>query len=277
MFVMANGVGDLGGAASAGAGGLAGAGGSGRPGKAGRPGPGKKIVLWLIAGLAVVLIVAAALWLKQYYDQRYALEDYYYTVVPLDCDFTPVYALDSDGKIMGLKATYNLTGYSADGKARDLEFNVSLDMQDLYPPGTYIKVSASKQWVTDKRALDEADVPATALEKIKQGFQPTSAKTLAAYAEERSRQLSARNTPTVELSCEQRDSTLVYSYVYSAGAKELAEKDGEFLSPVYKAQFRTDKQAFPELTAIFLEIKLTDGTIIFSEKYETLVQFGYEL
>ena len=50
----------------------------------------------------------------------------------------------------------------------------------------------------------------------------------------------------------------------------------DLLDPVYKSQFRTDKLTFPELTAIFLEINLTDGTVIYSQKYDKKVQFGYE-
>jgi uncharacterized protein YxeA len=254
---------------------VAAAAGKARAGKA-RGGTGKKLVIGIIVGLVVLLIAAGVLWMKQYYDYNYALEDNYYVVVPLDWDVMPYDALDDKGNVMGLKASYELTGYSADGKARDLQFDVLLDMHDLYPPGTYIQVSASKRGVTSKVALDESQVPAAALALLKQGFKPSSAPTLAAYAEERSRQLSARNTPSVKLSCELQESTLVYSYVYEPGARGMAEHDAKYISPIYKAQFRTDKQAFPELTAVFLEVKLADGTVILSEKHDTVVRFGYE-
>ena len=65
-------------------------------------------------------------------------------------------------------------------------------------------------------------------------------------------------------------------FIYSAGAKETAREMAELLDPVYRAQFRTDKETFPEIDAIFLEIKLDDGTMIFSQKYDEIVRFAYE-
>jgi uncharacterized protein YxeA len=237
----------------------------------------KKAVLGMLCAIALALIAASALWLKGYYGDRYALEDYYYTVIPLDYDNTPTYALDKDGKIQGLTVIYQLTGYNAEGKAREMEFSGSLDFHDVYPPGTFIKVKASKTGAIGKEALDESNVPEQALEKIKETFAPSSASTLAEYAAERTRQLSARNTPSLAIVCEAKETALLYAYVYSAKAKEWAEESVQFLDPVYKAQFRTDKQTFPELTAIFLEIKLADGTVIFSQKNDKRVAFGYEL
>lgn len=237
----------------------------------------KKPAFWIVAILVAALFYAAVSWLKYYYFERYALEDYYYTVVPLEYDYTPEKALDSDGNVMGLKAIYRLTCYNADGKARELEFSTALDMHELYPPGTYVKVSASKQGATAKFALDETDVPEKALKKIKENFEPSSAATLGEYADERTRQLSDRNTPSLTISCMLRENALVYTYVYSAGAKGLAEESTELLDPVYRSQFRTDKQTFPELSAIFLEIKLDDGTLLFTQKYDKRVEFGYEV
>ena len=72
------------------------------------------------------------------------------------------------------------------------------------------------------------------------------------------------------------ETSLTYTYAYSAGAKETAREMAELLDPVYKAQFRTDKETFQEIDAIFLEIKLEDGTIIFTQKYDEIVRFGYE-
>jgi len=231
----------------------------------------------LVFALAAFLLASGAFWLKQYYDDRYAIEDYYYTVVPLDYDCTPERAYSSDGKYMGLEKEYSLTCYSSDGKERTLEFKAFLSMQDLYPPGTYVKVSASRKWATGKRALAEADVPETALAMIKEHFIPSSASTLSEYAGERTRQLSAWASSSTDAYCAVAGSDLVYTYIYGAEAKELALSDSELLDPVYKAQFRTDKEAFPELGAIRLLIKLEDGTVVFSKEYDKLVKFGYEM
>ena len=227
--------------------------------------------------LAAALLAACVIWFKQYYDYRYALEDYYYTVVPLDYDFTPTISLNSDGKPTGaLESNYDLMCYNADGKARRLDFRVFLDMHDLYPPGTFLKVSASKQFATSKVALPEAEVPEKALEKIKETYAASSAASLAEYAEERTRILKARVSTAAEASCAANGTELIYTYVYSALAKETALGDRELLDPVYKSQFRADKETFPELAAIQLIIKLDDGTEIFSKKYNEIVKFGYE-
>jgi uncharacterized protein YxeA len=236
-----------------------------------------KITVVLAIAIGIVLLVAAVLWFKQYYDYRYVLEDYYYTIVPWGYDFTPEKVYTSNGEFMGLRSTYNLLCYNADGKERQLEFTVSLDMHDLYPPGTYVRVAASKQWATGKNALAESDVPTTALEKIKSSFVVPRSSSLAEYADERTGQLQARNTPSLKLSCALLENELLYTYTYSSGAQELAKEAAELLAPVYKAQFRADKEAFPELEAIVLEIKLDDGTVVFSNKYNEKVRFGYEI
>ena len=49
------------------------------------------------------------------------------------------------------------------------------------------------------------------------------------------------------------------------------------LLPVYKSQFRADNDAFSELTAIYLIIKLDDETLVCSQKYDRRVEFSYEM
>ncbi|MDR0221767.1 MAG: YxeA family protein [Lachnospiraceae bacterium] len=236
------------------------------------------IIFLALAGvIAVVVLVAAVLWFKQYYDNRYVLEDYYYTVVPGDYDFTPVRVYNESGAFMGWRSTYKLRCFNADGKERELEFTAALDMHDLYPPGTFVKVAASKQWATGKNAVAEGDVPVVAWEKIRAVYPASAATTLTEYAEERTEQLSRRNTPSLSIACAVAGDELVYTYTYSAGAKELAEEAAELLDSVYRSQFRADKEAFPELEAIYLEIKLADGAVVFSRKYNDVVRFGFEL
>jgi len=223
----------------------------------------KKPVFWVLAALAAVLLVAVTFWAKKYYDARYALEDHYYTVVPLDYDLTPG-RNDFNDRI----TEYVLTCYNADGNARELDFEINIDAHnaDLYPPGTFLRVSASRQIVLGRRAVDESDVPEKALEKIMEAYEPSSASSLVEYADERTRQLG--------ISCAADNSTLIYTYTYED--KSLAEDAAELLDPMYQAQFRADQQARPELTTIFLEVKLEDGTEIFSQKYNQRVVFDYE-
>jgi len=227
--------------------------------------------------LAAVLLAIGVLWFKQYYDYRYALEDYYYTKVPLDYDFTPTKAYNSEGEFMCLEKEYSLVCYSADGAERALEFRVSLDMQDLYPPGTYVRVSASRQWAIGKSALAETDVPETALKKIKENFKPSYASSLPEYADERTQQLNNRVVSAIDVFCSSSENDLFYTYVYRIKEKEMALDDSELLDPLYRSQFRTDKDTFPELESIYLIIKLDDGTEIFSKKYDERVKFGYEM
>jgi len=242
----------------------------------------RKPIFWIITVLVVAVIATpvtlGTLWFKQYYDNRYVTDDYYYTIIPLDYDITPTRMRNSQGEQMEseYEKQYTLTCYNAEGTEKELTFRALLYYQELYPPGTYVRVSVSKTSVIEQFALDESDVPKIALEKIKENFTPSSASTLAEYADERTGQLSARNTPSLTISCVADNDTLIYTYLYSAEARELAKSDAELHDPVYRAQFRTDKETFPELTAIFLEIKLDDGTVIFSQKYDTRVEFSYE-
>jgi len=232
----------------------------------------QKVLLWIITAVVIIILIPLVLFAKQYYDARYVLDDSYYTVVPLDYDITPY--RDQDGRV----TDYTLTCYNADGEAKVHTFSVLVDTHksDLYPPGTFIKVDVSRQLVIGRRAVDEKDIPEKALEKIKESFTPSTATTLAEYADERTRHLAMKGTGAQSISCAQNGTGLVYTYVYSAEGKTFAENAADLLDPVYYAQFRTDKDAFPELTAIVLEIMLSDDTMVFTQEYNTRVMFDYE-
>jgi len=234
----------------------------------------KKTKRRIILASAILPVVLLAILFKQYYDNRYVLDDRYYTVVPADYDVTPY--LDEQGDRV---TTYELTCYNADGAAKELVFHVLVDAHksDLYPPGTWICVSVSKQLVIGRRAVADTDVPEKAMEKITAAYTPPSGPDPAAYAAERTRQLEASSTPSLRVSCTTDDDALIYTYEYSAGAKELAESVKDLLDPVYSAQFRADQQACPKLAAVYLEIKLDDGTVIFSKKYDQRIVFDYEM
>jgi len=134
----------------------------------------RKPVFWVLAAFAAALLIALTFWAKRYYDYRYALEDHYYTVVPLDYDITPQWANDADGQPVERVIYYDLTCYNADGEARQLTGRVRVEMADPYLPGTYLCFSASKQHVIGQRILDESDVPAKAMAKIKETYVPIS-------------------------------------------------------------------------------------------------------
>ena len=233
---------------------------------------------WLIITVAAVALasVPVILFAKRYYDFRYVLDEYYYTIVPGGYDITPY--RDRGGRL----TDYTLMCYNADGEARELSFSVLIDahQSDLYPPGTFIRVSMSKQLVIGRRAVDKSDVPEAAMAGILADLAPSlasSASSLAEYAAARARVLAANNTAALSVSCSVDGSVLVYKYVYAPDSKESAEAAADLLDPVYYVQFRSDKDAFSELTAIVLEVALADGTVVFSQQYDKRVVFDYEL
>jgi hypothetical protein len=69
---------------------------------------------------------------------------------------------------------------------------------------------------------------------------------------------------------------LIYTYIYGPDDKKAAEDAAELLDHAYRAQFRADKDALPELAAIYLEVKLAGGAAVFSQKYDKRVTFGYD-
>ena len=230
--------------------------------------------MWILLAVVGVVAILTVFFFKRYYDSRYVLDDYYYTVVPPDYDITPY--LDEQG---GRVTDYSLECYNADGVARVLDFSVLVDSHnsDLYPAGTFIRVSVSKQLVIGRRAVDETSVPEKAMRMIRASYTPTAASSLAEYANERTRQLAANNTPSLEeVSCEPDGDTLIYTYTFSADARESADAAAQLLDPVYYVQFRADKQVFPELTAIFLQVRQSDSTMVFTQRYDTRVEFDYE-
>jgi len=233
----------------------------------------RKALLWIIpAAVILIILVPLVLFAKQYYDARYVLDDSYYTIVPLDYDITP--HRDQEGRL----TDYTLSCYNADGEEKVHTFTVLVDAHksDLYPPGTFIRVDVSRHLVIGRRAVDEKDVPDKAMEKIKESFTPSTASTLADYADERTSHLAVKYTAAQSISCELDGSDLIYTYVYGAEEKKLAENAADLLDPVYYVQYRTDKDAFPELASIVLEIKLSDGTTVFKQQYDTRVMFDYE-
>ena len=127
----------------------------------------KKPVFWIILVVVVALIAAGAIWGKQYYENRYVGSDYY-TMVPLDFDITPEMIYTMNGGEAGLGKSYNLTAYNEQGESKKVEFNVMGEDSTNYPqPGTFLLVKASKQIVLNWNVIEESNVPADALLKIK--------------------------------------------------------------------------------------------------------------
>jgi uncharacterized protein YxeA len=126
----------------------------------------KKTVLWIVLVVVALIAVAVTIWAKGYYQDHYVGSDYY-TVVPAGFDVTPQPLYDRDGKARDTGKIYVLTGYNAQGEAKELEWSVSGDSPSDYPgPGTYLKVVSSKYLVNGWSVIDKADIPAGALAQI---------------------------------------------------------------------------------------------------------------
>lgn len=124
-----------------------------------------KRTLVLIAG--AVLIIAAAVWGKQYYDRRYVGTDYY-TMIPADYDVTPEAIYDMSGKDqVGTGVNYILTAYDEQGNAKTVKFTM-MD-GEIFQPGTYLRVTASSEIVLSQYVIEESSIPDGALEKIMTG------------------------------------------------------------------------------------------------------------
>jgi uncharacterized protein (TIGR01655 family) len=118
----------------------------------------KKPIFWIIIVIAVVFVVAVALWGKQYYEDRYVGSDYY-TMVPLDFDITPETMFSMSGEDVGLGKTYRLTAYNEQGESKEVVFSVSVERGNFPQPGTFLHVSASKQIVVGWNVIDESEMP----------------------------------------------------------------------------------------------------------------------
>ena len=125
----------------------------------------KKPVFRIVMVVAAVLIVALAVWGKQYYEDRYVGSDYY-TMVPFDYDTTPETIYSMSGEDVGLGVKYKLTAYNDQGEAKTVEFTVMEDRGNKPQQGTYLLIEASKQIVVGWSVIEEKIIPDKAMEKI---------------------------------------------------------------------------------------------------------------
>lgn len=121
---------------------------------------------WIIGIIVIAIVAAGAIWAKGYYEDRYVSQSYY-AQVPADESMDIQGLKDNQGKVVDKGHEYKLTAYDANGNARDLEVTVyTSKTSELYQPGTYLKIEASKQIVTGQAVIHETDIPSAALAKI---------------------------------------------------------------------------------------------------------------
>jgi uncharacterized protein (TIGR01655 family) len=133
----------------------------------------KKIFIGVAVLVAAILIIAVAIAGRRYYQNRYVGSEYY-TMIPADYDVSPETIYGADGVDMGLGKEYTLRAYDEAGQAKDVSFNVYApggtiaSSAELPKPGEFLKLNASRDLVLNWHVIDESQVPATALSKIKQ-------------------------------------------------------------------------------------------------------------
>lgn len=115
---------------------------------------------------ALLLLGAAALWAKGYYNDRYVADELYYTRVPVDEVNVDSWLVDADGVPQAPGKEYHLTAYNDRGEAREVAFTQSGSAGDYYAPGTWLALQTSPTLVVGVSTTEEAQVPAAAREKI---------------------------------------------------------------------------------------------------------------
>lgn len=121
-----------------------------------------------IAVLLILLIVigAAAVQGKKYYESRYVGTDYYAKVTE-EQSVEPETLLDDSGKEMGKGMSYQLKAFNEKGEERLAEFTIVSDSSDgLLKPGTYLKLSISEQIVVKHEMISEDGVPDIVRQRI---------------------------------------------------------------------------------------------------------------
>lgn len=127
----------------------------------------------LLIFAAAIFLAAGAFWAKDYYNDRYVVSDSYYTRIPEDETTGESWLTDADGVRQTKGKEYDLVGYNDEGEARTVRFSQAGEAEELYAPGTYIRVDMSKTLVVALKVVDETSVPQPALEKIiAQGTKP---------------------------------------------------------------------------------------------------------
>ena len=117
--------------------------------------------------MAIVAVVGIIGWFgTSYYKGRYVGQTYY-AMVPLDEPVEVSGLLDMSGKVADSGYEYKLTAYDEEGNSKAVEFSVySENVEDLYQPGTFLKVEASEQIVVEQHMITRDEVPTSVLAMI---------------------------------------------------------------------------------------------------------------
>lgn len=126
----------------------------------------KGAVYTLVTIFVLGLVAVGVLQGWNYYQGRY-VGSTYYALVPDDADITLDNLVDNRGNVVDTGHEYDLIAVNEAGETKDINFTLPADKQeDLYQPGTYLKVKASKQLVVKQEPVDSTEVPANVLTQL---------------------------------------------------------------------------------------------------------------
>jgi len=117
--------------------------------------------------LLLVAGIAATVWGRNYYENRYVGSDYW-AQVPATQDTTLVESISDSGQPTGMYGVhYFVTAFNEAGEQRQLDFVYHADNETSVPqPGDYLWISASRQLVVRQRVVPESEVPASVRDLI---------------------------------------------------------------------------------------------------------------
>jgi uncharacterized protein (TIGR01655 family) len=125
----------------------------------------KTIFKALGAAVLVVIIAAAVVWGKGYYESRY-VSTTYYAHIPANASIEPHAIYDDAGEYMCEGYEFTVNAVNEQGEQRQLEINIYDDDPPAPAPGSYLQVEASQQLVTGWKTIDQTAIPAAALSQL---------------------------------------------------------------------------------------------------------------
>lgn len=117
----------------------------------------KKNILIVLTLILIAFMVVKA---KSYYENRYVVNDIYYTKVNADISLELEDLYDQNGDVADTGKNYSFVAYNEAGDKRIVEFSINTEnADDLLQPDDYIKIEHSKTLVLSYSVVNEDEVP----------------------------------------------------------------------------------------------------------------------
>lgn len=125
----------------------------------------KKNILIVLTLILVAFIVVKA---RSYYDNRYMVDEIYYTKVDADISLELEDLYDQNGDVADTGKNYSFVAYNEAGDKRIVEFSINTEnVNDLLQPNDYIKIEHSKTIVLSYSVVNEDEVPQSIVKILK--------------------------------------------------------------------------------------------------------------